>query len=167
MEKENYTEQYRGIIMLRKGQSDGKEMWFATVGNQLVSDGAFNTKDELIENLENITLERLCRIASAIFDRAIEILTKDADALSNEVEQLLSKTNTLMDDVNQKSKKVDPLFETVAQLSESVSDLNQASRQMAGKLSDSAQAMGNVTKVSTGLALAKGIWKFYSRNKEK
>lgn len=100
-------------------------------------------------------------------NESIEILTKDADALSNEVEQLLSKTNTLMDDVNQKSKKVDPLFETVAQLSESVSDLNQASRQMVGKLSDSAQAMGNVTKVSTGLALAKGIWKFYSRNKEK
>lgn len=79
MKKENYTEQYRGIIMLRKGQSDDKEIWFATVGNQLVSDGAFNTKDELIENLENITLERLCRIASAIFNKAIEIATKDKE----------------------------------------------------------------------------------------
>lgn len=79
MKEENYTEQYREIIMLRKGQSEGEEIWFATVGKQLVSDGAFKTKEELIKNLENLTLERVCRIASAVFDRAIELLTNNKE----------------------------------------------------------------------------------------
>lgn len=77
MKEENYTEQYRGIIILRKGQLDNEEMWFATVGKQLVSDGAFKTKEELIKNLENLTLERVCKIALAVFDRAIESVTEN------------------------------------------------------------------------------------------
>ena len=43
----NYTEQYKVIIMLRKGKLEEKEVWFATVGKMLVSDGAFGTKEEL------------------------------------------------------------------------------------------------------------------------
>lgn len=77
MKEEDYTEQYRGIIILRKGQSDGEEIWFATVGKQLVSDGAFKTKEELINNLEDLKLERLCKIVSAVFDRAIELVTEE------------------------------------------------------------------------------------------
>ena len=73
MKEENYTEQYRGIIMLRKGRTDDRDVWFATVGNQLVSDGTFQTKEELIGNLENITLERICKIVSGAFGRAIEL----------------------------------------------------------------------------------------------
>lgn len=76
MKKENCTEQYKGIIMLRKGQVNETEMWFATVGNQLVSDGVFKTKEELIGNLENLTLERVCKIVSGGFGRAIELSTK-------------------------------------------------------------------------------------------
>lgn len=79
MKEESYTEQYRGIIILRKGQSDGEEIWFATVGKQLVSDGAFKTKEELINNLEDVTLERLCKIASAVFDRAIELTNENKE----------------------------------------------------------------------------------------
>ena len=79
MKEENYTEQYREIIMLRKGQSEDEEIWFATVGKQLVSDGAFKTKEELIKNLENLTLERVCRIASAVFGRAIELVTENKE----------------------------------------------------------------------------------------
>lgn len=79
MKEENYTEQYKEIIMLRKGQLNGEEIWFATVGKQLVSDGAFETKEELIKNLENVTLERVCRIASAVFDRAIELVNKNKE----------------------------------------------------------------------------------------
>ena len=79
MKEENYTEQYREIIMLRKGQLNSEEIWFATVGKQLVSDGAFKTKEELIKNLENLTLERVCKIASAIFDRAIEVVTENRE----------------------------------------------------------------------------------------
>lgn len=76
MKEKNYTEQYKGIIMLRKGRTNDTEIWFATVGNQLVSDGVFKTKEELIGNLENLTLERICKIVSGAFGRAIELLTK-------------------------------------------------------------------------------------------
>ena len=39
MTEENYTEQYNGIILLRKGKVEDEDVWFATVGKQLVSDG--------------------------------------------------------------------------------------------------------------------------------
>ena len=62
MKEENYTEQYRGIIMLRKGKFHDEDIWFGTVGKQLVSDGFFKTKEELINNLESLNLERICKI---------------------------------------------------------------------------------------------------------
>ena len=71
MKEEDYTEQYKGIIVLRKGKNEEKEVWFGTVGNQLISDGAFETKKKLIENLEKITLERICKIVAGAFERAI------------------------------------------------------------------------------------------------
>lgn len=70
-EEQNYTEQYAGIIMLRKGRIEDNEVWFGTVGNQLVSDGSFGTKEELIDNLNSITLSRVCRIVAGAFERAI------------------------------------------------------------------------------------------------
>ena len=70
-EKQDYTEQYAGIIMLRKGKIEDDEVWFGTVGNQLVSDGVFETKDELIENLNSITLTKICKIVAGAFERAI------------------------------------------------------------------------------------------------
>lgn len=69
----DYTEQYKGIICLRKGKLDGKDIWFATVGKQLVSDGAFETKEELIENIEDVTLERVTKIAAGIFGRFMDL----------------------------------------------------------------------------------------------
>ena len=71
-EEQDYTEQYVGIIMLRKGQYQDEDVWFGTVGKQLVSDGFFGTKEELIDNLNNITLNRICRIVAGAFGRAIE-----------------------------------------------------------------------------------------------
>lgn len=73
MKEEDYTEQYRGVIVLRKGQLEEKEVWFGTVGNQLVSDGAFETKEELINNLEKLTLDRVCKIMAGAFKRAIDL----------------------------------------------------------------------------------------------
>ena len=70
-EEQNYTEQYAGIIMLRKGRVEDNEVWFGTVGNQLVSDGIFGTKKELIDNLNNITITRICKIVAGAFERAI------------------------------------------------------------------------------------------------
>ena len=79
MKEEDYTEQYKGIIMLRKGQMDDKEIWFATIGNQIVSDGTFGTKKELVENLENLSLERVCKMILGAFGRAIELSTKNKE----------------------------------------------------------------------------------------
>lgn len=77
MNEKECTEQYRGIIMLRKGRVNDEDMWFATVGNQLVSDGIFKTKEALTNNLENLSLERICKIISGAFGRAIELSTKN------------------------------------------------------------------------------------------
>lgn len=72
MKEENYTEQYKGIIMLRKGKEKDEDVWFATVGKQLVSDGVYKTKEELINSLENLNLETICKIIAGAFERAIE-----------------------------------------------------------------------------------------------
>lgn len=77
--EQNYTEYYNGIIMLRKGMLEEKEIWFGTVGNQLVSDGTYESKEELIDNLNNITIERICKIVAGAFARAIELSTKDKE----------------------------------------------------------------------------------------
>lgn len=77
MKEENYTEQYRGIIMLRKGRTDDEDIWFATVGNHLVSDGVYKTKEKLIESLENLNLETVCKIILGAVGRIIELSTKN------------------------------------------------------------------------------------------
>ena len=77
MNKEEYTEQYRGLIMLRKGRTDDEDVWFATVGNQLVSDGMYKTKEELTESLENLNLETVCKIILGVAGRVIELSTKN------------------------------------------------------------------------------------------
>lgn len=77
MKEENYTEQYKGIIMLRKGRTDDEDVWFATVGNHLVSDGVYKTKEELIESLENLNLETVCKIILGAVGRVIELSTKN------------------------------------------------------------------------------------------
>ena len=73
MKEENYTEQYKGIISLRKGRINDEDIWYGTVGNQIVSDGVFETKEKLIENLENLNLERVCKMIAGAFGRAIEL----------------------------------------------------------------------------------------------
>lgn len=66
-----WTEALHGVIMLRKGRLEDKDVWFGTVGNRMVSDRVFETKKELIENLEDVTLERICKIVAGAFERAI------------------------------------------------------------------------------------------------
>lgn len=73
MKEENCTEQYQGIIMLRKARMNDEDVWFATVGNQLVSDGVYKTKEELTNSLENLNLGTVCKIISGAFGRAIEL----------------------------------------------------------------------------------------------
>ena len=73
MKEENNTEQYKGIVVLRKGRINDEDVWFATVGKQLVSDGAFRTKEELINNLEDLNLERVCKTIAGVFGRIVEL----------------------------------------------------------------------------------------------
>ena len=75
MNEKDYTEQYRGIIMLRKGREKDEDVWFATVGRQIVSDGVYKTKKELIESLESLNLETICKIISGAIGRVIELST--------------------------------------------------------------------------------------------
>lgn len=77
MNEKDYTEQYRGIIMLRKGREQDEDVWFATVGNQLVSDGTYKTKEKLIESLENLNLETVCKMFLGVVGRVIELSTKN------------------------------------------------------------------------------------------
>ena len=77
MNKKNYTEQYKGIIMLRKGRTNDEDVWFATVGTQLVSDGVYKTKEELIKSLENLNLETVCKIILGAVARVLELSTKN------------------------------------------------------------------------------------------
>jgi hypothetical protein len=77
MKEENYTEQYKGLIMLRKGRVKDEEVWFATVGNQLISDGTYKTKEKLIESLEKLNLETVCKIILGAVARVIELSTKN------------------------------------------------------------------------------------------
>ena len=73
MNEENYTEQYKGIIMLRKARMKDEDVWFATVGNQLVSEGVCKSKEELTKSLEELNLGTICKIISGAFGRAIEL----------------------------------------------------------------------------------------------
>lgn len=75
MNEENCTEQYNGIIMLRKAQVKDEDVWFATVGNQIVSNGVYKTKWELTESLRKLDLETVCKIVAGAFGRAIELNT--------------------------------------------------------------------------------------------
>lgn len=70
-DEQEYTEALHGVIMLRKGRLGEQDVWFGTVGNQLVSDRAYKTKKELVKNLEKVTLERVCKIVAGAFERAI------------------------------------------------------------------------------------------------
>lgn len=70
-EEQEYTEQYAGIIMLRKGRHEDKDVWFGTVGNQIVSDGIYENKEKLMENLNKLSLERVSKMIAGAFERAI------------------------------------------------------------------------------------------------
>ena len=78
-QEQEYTEALHSVIMMRKGKIEAKDedVWFATVGNQLVSDGACKNKEELIESLEKLSLETVCKMIAGAFGRAIELSTNN------------------------------------------------------------------------------------------
>ena len=60
----------------------------------------------------------------------LDVVTKDVDNLSVEVEGLLNKANSLVDDVNGKLGKTDPLFTAIGDLGVTVSDLNDSTKNL-------------------------------------
>lgn len=73
MKEVEATETVHGIICVRKGQHEGKEIWFATVGNQCVSREIYDTKEKVLEDLENYDIGTICKIVAGAFERAITI----------------------------------------------------------------------------------------------
>lgn len=68
MEKNNndYTELYKGITRLVKTKEHDEDVWFAVIGNMIISRGTFKTKEDCIKDLEKTDYEQACKIALAI-----------------------------------------------------------------------------------------------------
>ena len=68
MEENNndFTEVYKGITRLVKTKEKDKDVWFAVIGNTIVSRGTFKTKEDCIKDLEKTDYEQICKIALAI-----------------------------------------------------------------------------------------------------
>jgi hypothetical protein len=68
MEENNndYNEVYKGITRIIKTKEKDKDVWFAVIGNTIVSRGTYNTKEECIQDLEKTDYEQICKIALAI-----------------------------------------------------------------------------------------------------
>ena len=68
MEKNNndFTEIYKGITRIVKTKEHDEDVWFAVIGNMIVSRGTFRKKEDCIKDLETPDYEQICKIALAI-----------------------------------------------------------------------------------------------------
>ena len=68
MEKNNndFNETYKGITRVIKTKEKDKDVWFAVIGNTIISRGVFDTKEGCIDDLEKTDYEQICKIALAI-----------------------------------------------------------------------------------------------------
>lgn len=68
MEKNNdeFNEIYKGITRIIKTKEHDEDVWFAVIGNTIVSRGTFKTKEDCIKDLEATDYEQVCKIALAI-----------------------------------------------------------------------------------------------------
>lgn len=68
MEQNNndFNEIYKGITRIVKTKEHDEDVWFAVIGNTIVTRGTFKKKEEVIEDLEKIDYEQICKIALAI-----------------------------------------------------------------------------------------------------
>ena len=62
----NFNEIYKGITRIIKTKKNDKDVWFAVIGNTIISRGTFDTKEECINDLEKTDYEQTCKIAIAI-----------------------------------------------------------------------------------------------------
>lgn len=68
MEKNNneFNEIYKGITRIVKTKEHDEDVWFAVIGNMIVSRGTFKTKEDCLKDLEKTDYEQICKIALAI-----------------------------------------------------------------------------------------------------
>ena len=99
-------------------------------------------------------------------NHSLEIITKDVDSLSIEVEGLLSKANVLVDDINGKLKATDPLFTAAGDLGVTISDVNASSRNLATKAVKLSKTSRVATAVNFGRAFFSKKKKFVSATRE-
>lgn len=62
----NFNEIYKGITRIVKTKENDEDVWFAVIGNTIVSRGTFKSKEECINDLELLDYEQICKIALAI-----------------------------------------------------------------------------------------------------
>ena len=71
------TESLYGMVMLRKLRNENKDVWVGTVGNTIVSRGTFESKEKLIEDMERIDLEGICRLIGGCMGAIINRMQKE------------------------------------------------------------------------------------------
>ena len=96
----------------------------------------------------------------------LDVVTKDVDNLSVEVEGLLNKANSLVDDVNGKLGKTDPLFTAIGDLGVTVSDLNDSTKNMTVNLLEGV-GRKNKSKLSRFISATQNFSKFKPGSKDK
>lgn len=81
MEEKNndFNEIYKGITRVIKTKEDDKDVWFAVIGNTMVSRGTFATKEDCINDLEKTDYEQICKIGIAIATALKEYKPKNVE----------------------------------------------------------------------------------------
>lgn len=72
-----FNEIYKGITRIIKNKEKDVDVWFAVIGNTIVSRGTFKTKEECINDLEMFDYEQICKIALAIATALKDYQTKE------------------------------------------------------------------------------------------
>ena len=75
----DFNEIYKGITRIVKTKEHDADVWFAVIGNTIVSRGTFKTKDECIKDLETPDYEQNCKIALAIATALKDYTPKKAE----------------------------------------------------------------------------------------
>lgn len=64
--KIDFNEIYKGITRVIKTKEHDEDVWFAVIGNTIVSRGTFKTKEDCIKDLEKLDYEQICKITIAV-----------------------------------------------------------------------------------------------------
>lgn len=62
----DFNEIYKGVTRIIKTKEKDEDVWFAVIGNTIVSRGTFKTKEECVKDLEKTDYEQICKIAIAV-----------------------------------------------------------------------------------------------------